>query len=158
MADYRFRPVIPADLPILADWLSDPRVAEWWGGPEREIQLIREDLGHDVMRQVIALRGDTPLGYAQFYPAFHWPAPHFAGLPADTIALDVFGGPLGWGHGGSWLRALGDLLLRDVSTLAIDPDPENLRAIRAYAKAGFAGTRIAADSEGYPVRIMTRRR
>lgn len=158
MPDYAFRPVTPDDLPMLAEWLRDPLVARWWPGSERQIALMREDMGHEVMRQVIAQLGDTPLGYAQSYPAFHWPAPHFAGLRADSIAIDVFGAPQGRGHGGAWLGALGDLLLRDASTLVIDPDPENLRAIRAYQKAGFSGDLIRTDSEGQTVRVMTRRR
>ena len=158
MPDYVFRPVTQADLPMLAEWLRDPRVAEWWQGPDRQIALVREDLADGLMRQVIALTRDLPLGYAQSYPAHHWPAPHFADLPPDTVALDVFGAPQGWGHGGAWLRALGDLLLQDASTLAIDPHPENLRAIRAYEKAGFSGDRMARDGEGSPVRVMTRRR
>lgn len=70
----------------------------------------------------------------------------------------MFSGPQGWGRGGQWLRELGDLLLADASLLAIDPDPTNLRAIRAYQKAGFSGHAIATDGEGYPVRVMTRRR
>lgn len=158
MPDYGFRPVAESDLPMLAEWLRDPRVARWWQGPDRQITLLRADLEQGVMQQVIATRGDLPLGYAQYYPAQHWPAPHFAHLPADTIALDVFGAPQGWGQGGAWLHALCDRLLQKASTLAIDPAPDNLRAIRAYQKAGFSGDLTAADADGHPVRVMTRRR
>lgn len=158
MPDYDFRPVTPDDLPMLAAWLRQPQVAAWWDGPDRQIELVTEDLDNPAMEQVIAMAGDTALGYAQFYPAHHWPAPHFADLPADTIAIDVFGSPDGWGHGGAWLAALADRLLSRASVLAIDPDPENLRAIRAYEKAGFQGDRILIDGEGHPARIMTRRR
>lgn len=158
MPDYGFRLVTAADLPMLAEWLRVPQVARWWPDAERQLALIRAERRAAPMRQLIALRGDTPLGYAQCYPAFHWPAPHFAGLPQDSIALDVFGAPAGRGQGGAWLRALGDLLLQDGSTLVIDPAPENLRAIRAYEKAGFSGLRIATDSEGQSVLVMARRR
>lgn len=157
MADYVFRPVIAADLPMLADWLRDPHVARWWDGPDRQIALVREDLEDGLMQQVIACLGDQPIGYAQSYPAHHWPAPHFADLPADAVAIDVFGAPQGRGHGGAWLRVLGDRLLAGSSTLAIDPAPDNVCAIRAYQKAGFAGDQICADGEGALVRVMTRR-
>lgn len=143
---------------MLAEWLRQPPVAEWWPGPDRQIALVSEDLDNPVMHQVIASRDDLDLGYAQYYPAHHWPAPHFAGLPADSLAIDVFGAPQGRGHGGAWLRALGDQLLANVSTLAIDPATDNLRAIRAYEKAGFRGDAIREDGEGRPVRVMTRRR
>ena len=158
MAEITFRPVTEDDLPVLARWLARPEVAAWWPGPDRQVALIRDDLGHRVMRQVIAMRDDIALGYAQSYPAHQWPAPHFADLPADAVALDVFAGPDGMGQGGAWLRALGDLLLQECSTLAIDPAPENLRAIAAYRKAGFAGDDIRDDAQGRPVRVMTRLR
>ncbi|SIT03872.1 GNAT family N-acetyltransferase [Paracoccus saliphilus] len=158
MPDYGFRPVRRDDLPMLAEWLRDPLVAEWWTTPDHQLALVTEDLDNPAMRQLIALHGETPIGYAQHSPAHEWKAPHFHDLPKDAIAIDVFTAPEGQGHGGAWLRALGDLLLREVSLLVIDPSPENLRAIRAYEKAGFAGDTIRLDSEGQPARIMTRLR
>ncbi|RNF36203.1 GNAT family N-acetyltransferase [Paracoccus methylarcula] len=158
MPDYHFRPVDRDDLPMLAEWLRDPLVAEWWPVPDHQLTLVTEDLDRAVMRQFIALHGEKPVGYAQCYPAHHWPAPHFHDLPPDTIAIDVFGAPEGRGHGGAWLRALGDLLLRETSLLVIDPSPDNRRAIRAYEKAGFTGDTVRLDSEGQSVRIMTRLR
>lgn len=158
MPEIAFRPVERADLPMLAGWLSDPRVAQWWGDPDRQIAMIAEDLALPEMRQLIAFRDDVPLGYAQCYPAHHWPAPHLADVPADGIAIDLFNGPQGWGRGGTWLGALADLLLQDSPVLVIDPPHDNLRAIRAYRKAGFRGDSVRSDSEGQLTRIMTRRR
>lgn len=160
MPDYSFRPVTAADLAMLAEWLRDPQVSAWWQGPDRQITLVREDLADGIMRQVIALWRGEPVGYAQSYPAHHWPAPHFADLPRDSIAIDVFGAPQGQGpgHGGAWLRQLGDDLLAVASTLVVDPDPGNLRAIGAFRKAGFSGDLVRADAGGHPVRLMTRRR
>lgn len=143
---------------MLAKWLRDPLVAEWWTDPDHQLALVTEDLDNPAMQQLVALHGDTPIGYAQHFPAHQWNAPHFHDLPKDAIAIDVFGAPEGRGHGGAWLRALGDLLLREVSALVIDPSPENLRAIRAYEKAEFAGDTVRLDSEGQPARIMTRLR
>ncbi|MFL2779091.1 MAG: hypothetical protein ACJZ88_06970 [Paracoccus marcusii] len=45
MAEYAFRPVTGDDLPVLARWLAQPEVAAWWPGPDRQIALIRDDLG-----------------------------------------------------------------------------------------------------------------
>lgn len=158
MPDYSFRPVTRDDLPMLAGWLAAPEVAAWWEGVDRQIALVTEDLDHPAMTQVIALLDGQPIAYAQHYPVQAWPAPHFAHLPADAIAIDVFSGPAGRGHGSRWLRALGDLLLRQSPVLAIDPDPENRRAIRAYENAGFSGSDIRIDGEGHSVRVMTRLR
>ncbi|RJE82294.1 GNAT family N-acetyltransferase [Paracoccus onubensis] len=158
MPDYSFRPVARDDLPMLAEWLKEPAVAEWWPDPKHQLALITEDLDQPAMRQLIALQGETPVGYAQHFPAHEWEAPHLYDLPQDAIAIDVFNAPEGWGYGGAWLRRLGDLLLREISTLVIDPSPDNHRAIRAYEKAGFHGETIRKDGEGQLARIMTRLR
>lgn len=158
MADYSFRPVTRDDLPMLAEWLRDPVVAEWWPDPKHQLALVTEDLDEPAMRQLIALCGETPVGYVQCYPAHEWNAPHFHDLPRDAIAIDAFGAPEARGHGGAWLAALGDILLTGASALAIDPAPANARAIRAYEKAGFHGDRIRKDGEGQPARLMTRLR
>lgn len=158
MPDDSFRPMTRADLPMLADWLASPEVAQWWPGPAHQQALLNEDLDRPEMAQLIVLLDGQPIAYAQHYPAQRWPAPHFAHLPEDAIAIDVFSGPAGRGHGSRWLRALGDLLLRQSPVLAIDPDAENARAIRAYENAGFSGSEIRPDAKGHPVRVMTRLR
>ncbi|SMO98154.1 GNAT family N-acetyltransferase [Paracoccus laeviglucosivorans] len=153
-----FRPVTQADLPMLGDWLRDARVSCWWRGADEQLAGIAEDLDNPAMRQWLALRDGQPIAYAQFYPAHHWNAPHFRDLPADTIAVDCFAGPDGFGQGGAWLDALARRLLTEASVLVIDPEPENLRAIRAYAKAGFSGQDVRPSEDGTMARIMTRHR
>ena len=70
----------------------------------------------------------------------------------------MFSGPSGFGHGGAWLRQLGDQLLEHATTLAVDPTAGNTRAVRAYRRAGFDGDVIRKDAQGDPVLVMTRRR
>lgn len=158
MAEFAFRPVTRADLPMLADWLRLPEVAPWWRGAETQLAGIVEDLDLPEMRQVLALHGDVALAYAQYYPAHHWGAPHFGHLPPGTLAIDCFFGPAGFGLGGAWLRALADQLLAEAPVLVIDPEPDNLRAIRAYAKAGFSGDLLCPSEDGTMARVMTRHR
>ncbi|WJS84547.1 GNAT family N-acetyltransferase [Paracoccus sp. TOH] len=158
MDRFGFRPVTHADLPLLADWLHLPEVARWWRGAEAQLAGIEEDLDEPAMRQWLVLLNGTAIAYAQFYPAHHWGAPHFAGLPTDALAIDCFSGPEGFGHGGAWLRALGDRLLAEASILVIDPEPGNLRAIRAYRKAGFRGEELRPTEDGTLARVMTRHR
>ncbi|WP_196216733.1 GNAT family N-acetyltransferase [Paracoccus shanxieyensis] len=153
-----FRPVARADLPMLEGWLHDPRVTPWWRGPEAQLAGIEDDLDEPVMRQWLAMLNDQPAAYAQFYPAHHWKAPEFLGLPANALAIDCFSGPDGFGHGAAWIAALAERLLVETPVLVIDPEPANLRAIRAYAKAGFAGEALRPAEDGTMVRIMTRHR
>lgn len=158
MDRFGFRPVVRADLPLLGDWLRQPTVARWWQDADRQLAGIAEDLDDPVMRQVIVLHRDTAIAYAQHYPAHHWQAPHFAHLPAEAVAIDCFSGPAGFGLGGDWLSALAGALLQGAGVLAIDPQPDNLRAIRAYEKAGFRGDQLRPDEYGIMARVMTRHR
>lgn len=153
-----FRPVTRTDLTMLANWLRDARVSQWWRDPATQLAEITADLDNPVMQQWLVLLDGGAVGYAQFYPAHHWGAPHFAGLAPDALAIDCFAGPAGFGHGGVWLDGLAQRLLEQASVLVIDPQPSNLRAIRAYAKAGFAGDVIRPSADGSPARVMTRHR
>ncbi|MEM7643508.1 MAG: GNAT family N-acetyltransferase, partial [Pseudomonadota bacterium] len=72
--------------------------------------------------------------------------------------LDTFlGDPayLGQGHAAGYLRQRATELCKGgAPCVVVDPDPENTRAVATYAKAGFAGDRIAPCEDGDPVRIM----
>ena len=40
---YDFRAVTSADMPLLAAWLAEPHVAQWWtGGVEASLEEIRQ--------------------------------------------------------------------------------------------------------------------
>lgn len=160
MADYSLRPVTRADLPMLADWLCQPAVAEWWQDPAAQLAGIEEDLDEPAMTLLIVVRDGHPIAYVQHSLAAHWGEAHYDAmdLPAGTVAMDVFSGPAGIGHGGEWLDAVARDLLRYAPALVIDPDPRNTRAIRAYEKAGFSGDLVVPGHQGQPARMMTRRR
>jgi aminoglycoside 6'-N-acetyltransferase len=62
---------------------------------------------------------------------------------------------IGQGHGSVFLRLLAERLIHDGAPIvAIDPDPENLRARRAYQKAGFRGDIVVEAGDG-PAVLMT---
>jgi aminoglycoside 6'-N-acetyltransferase len=141
VSPYRFRPVIRDDLPMIGRWLRTPEAMRWWGEPADQLALIAGDLDEPLMRQWIVAHNGFPFAYAQTYPVDAWPQPHFAGLPAGTVAVDTFIGVpemIGRGHGGAFLRAFAETLVAEgARVVAIDPDVANLRARRAYARAGF---------------------
>lgn len=126
---------------MLGAWLRKAEVREWWGDPDRELGLLREDLGNPQMTMLIAFYDDRPFGYLQHYDVRAWPMAYFAHLPEGARAVDMFIGEtdmLSGGHGSSMLRHIAEELVEDgVPAIAIDPDPDNKRAVRAYEKAGF---------------------
>lgn len=122
---------------------------EWWGEPDTELGHIRDMVeGRDTTRPfLIALAGE-PVGYIQCWFVGHhqnaqWIEDHpwLAELPPETVGVDLsIGRPekLAKGIGSAALAAF-VAALRDAGheTIIIDPDRNNARAVRAYAKAGF---------------------
>ena len=145
------------DLPLVRDWLARPHVREWWGDPDEQYELLAGDLDEPRMVMRIVSFDGRPFAYAQDYEVHAWPQPHFAALPPGSRAIDTFIGEpamLGIGHGGAYLRALALLIEADGATaVVIDPDRDNARARRAYAKAGFAGETVVDTPEG-PAVVM----
>ncbi len=155
---YDFRPATADDLPMLEAWLRTPEVVRWWGDPAGQLALLEEDLANPLMTmRIVALRG-RPFAYAQDYHVHSWPQPHLAGLPRGARAIDSFigePGMIGQGHGSAFLRQLARRLIAEGAPMvAIDPDVRNLRARRAYARAGFAGDTVVETGEG-PAVLMT---
>jgi aminoglycoside 6'-N-acetyltransferase len=130
----------------------------WWGDPEEQAALLREDLDepHMVMR-IVSYEG-RPFAYVQDYDVHAWPQPHFNHLPAGSRAIDAFIGEpsmISQGHGAAFLRLLAERLTAEgAPVVAVDPDVENLRARRAYEKAGFRGEDLVETGAG-PVILMT---
>ncbi|TQV66611.1 acetyltransferase [Aliiroseovarius halocynthiae] len=141
----------PDDMPLLRKWMYLPHWREWWGDdPEEELGFINDMLeGHDPSHPFLFVLNDTPIGYIQYwvigdhqteelckeYPWLTWLSP-------ETVGVDLSIGPADL-----MSKGLGTRILKDFTTylrsighddIIIDPDPANIRAVRAYEKAGFA--------------------
>ena len=143
---------------MLDDWLHAPEVIRWWGEPQGQCALLEEDLANPLMTMLIVAFEGRPFAYAQHYDVGSWPQAHLASLPAGARAIDAFiGAPemLGRGHGAAFLRLLAQQLRAEgAPVVAIDPDADNLRARRAYARAGFAGDTVMETGEGPAVLMI----
>lgn len=138
---YDFRPVTEKDLPMIAGWLAEPHVAEWWGDPDKEITEIREHIDSISVEPLIVELDGQPIAYLQSYDP-HMEDDHpYADQPFGTLGIDLsIGRPelVGVGHGSAIVRQFVEQLFEEgVPRVIIDPHPENARAIRAYEKAGF---------------------
>ena len=155
---YAFRPVAWEDFGVLEHWLHAPEVVRWWGDPDEQLALLREDMENPGMTMLIVTADDRPFAYAQHYDVHTWPQAHLEAFPLGARAIDAFIGEpemLGRGHGSALLRLLAEELVRDGAPLvAIDPDCTNERARRAYANAGFRGDTVVDTPEG-PAVLMT---
>ena len=158
MGEYVFRPMTAADLPLLRRWLETPEVVRWWGDPDEQYTLVSGDLDHPDMDQFIVTLGEHPFGYIQCYPLSTW-NPSFGTQPPATRGIDQFIGVpdmIGRGHGSGFIREFVEALLASGIPRAVtDPDPDNHRAVRAYAKAGFQSDRVVDTPDG-PALLMVR--
>lgn len=162
---FRFVPVTLADRPMLIEWLSLPDSRKWWGDPEDEIRLIYE--GEETGESSGYIVHDPehgPFAYIQSWPCDAQPAEAIADEPwvADqlpgTLGIDItIGKPnmLGKGLGSQAVRAFCKKLFAEgAPRLLIDPDAENLRAVRAYEKAGFVRFNHFTNPDGAVTLLM----
>lgn len=144
-----FRPVLEADLPMLAEWMARPHWREWWGDPETEVGSIREMVeGRDTTRPFIFQVDGVDKGYVQVWYVEGQQGSEFAEdypwlelLPAEAVGVDLSlaqGEDLSKGIGTEVLRAFVRKLRQEGhERIVIDPHPDNGRAVRSYRKAGF---------------------
>jgi aminoglycoside 6'-N-acetyltransferase len=156
--EYAFRPMSAGDLSMVQRWLETPEVVRWWGQPDEQYALVSGDLDHPDMDQSIVVLGEQPFGYIQCYPLSTWNQ-GFGSQPPSTRGIDQFIGEpdmLGCGHGSGFIRQFVDGLLgQGIPRVVTDPDPDNVRAVRAYAKAGFRSERLVDTPDG-PALLMVR--
>ena len=141
-SSYDFRAVTQKDMPLLAAWLAEPHVREWWGDPDESLAELREVMDNVAMEALIVEMDGKPIAYLQTYDP-HLEDDHpYGDQPFGTLGLDISIGPpemMGNGHGSAIIAQFAEQLFEEgVPRLIIDPDPANKRAIRAYEKAGFA--------------------
>jgi aminoglycoside 6'-N-acetyltransferase len=139
---YRFRRMLPDDLPMVQRWLETPAVREWWFGADGELASIsKNDLNDPHVAMWIVSHHSQAFAYIQDYDPHAWPGHHFSHLPPGSRGIDQFIGVpemLGRGHGSAFIRAHVDqLFTRGAPSVGTDPNPHNARAIRSYQKAGF---------------------
>ena len=154
---YGFRTLARTDLPLVAEWLAEPHVREWWGDPAEELALIEGDLDEPGMGLSLVTFDGRPFAYVQNWDVLRYGDPF--GQGPGTIGVDPFIGVpemVGRGHGSRFLRAFVDgLIAAGARRVIIDPDPANLRAIRCYGKAGFDPIGEVQLPDG-PVLLMAR--
>ena len=127
------RPILPEDAPALADILSQPGVARWWGAFDQE-RVEKELIVGEPDLRVYAIEVDGRLvGAIQSYEEAE---PEFRHAGIDLFLADEM---QGHGVGPTAIRLLARRLIDEDGhhRIVIDPAADNERAISAYEKVGF---------------------
>ncbi len=148
------------DYRLMARWLSDERVLEFYEGRDKAFNLETviekfspRALGEDRVVPCFILYGNRPIGYIQYYPVSESEGAEFGLETAEKgYGVDLFiGEPELWGRGIGTraLSALVGYLFGELgsSRVFIDPQASNQRAIRSYEKCGFRKIRLLPKHE-----------
>ena len=131
--DYDFRAATLDDLPMLRAWQAMPHVRAWWEDDEPYDAAHLED--PRVVRLIVS-HGGRPFAYIQDYTVHGWDGHPFAHLPNGSRGIDQYiGDPamVGVGHGTAFIAArMRALFDAGAPVIAIDPHPDNARAIAVY--------------------------
>ncbi|MCI4042500.1 GNAT family N-acetyltransferase [Streptomyces sp. TRM75563] len=141
----RLVPTTEDDLDLLAGWFASPDFVAYWGGvPLTRAEVAEKYVGRRRPRvqSYLVLAEGAPVGYAQFWHADateDGTEDRTEGSMEGGIDLVLQPASQGRGFGPDATRALlahlgGELGWRRVTA---DPVRENVRAVRAWEKAGF---------------------
>jgi aminoglycoside 6'-N-acetyltransferase len=131
------------DFELMAKWLSDHQVLEYFGNINEpyNLEMIIQKYsprveGKNPIVPCIVEYGNAPIGFIQYYPSNE----------DKSFGIDQFiGEPNLWGKG------IGTSLIQEIlvylrnhteaNRVVLDPHKTNKRAIRCYEKAGFKAVR-----------------
>jgi aminoglycoside 6'-N-acetyltransferase len=137
----RLVPTTEDDLDLLATWFAAPDFVEHWGGvPKSREEVAEKYVGRRRPRveSFLVLAQGIPMGYAQYW---------HAGVAKGGIDIVLAPQARGRGLGPDAARVLVAHLCQDLGwrCVTVDPARGNVRAVRAWEKAGFR--QVSCDGE-----------
>lgn len=146
-----FRKFSKSDFIQLFEWLQEPHVKEWWDDGDNTIEKVIKHYSSEankVYRYILLSNDKKPIGYFQYYLK-----------SKELVGIDQFIGYksfLNKGVGTEAIKLFIDIIISDLnpSSIIIDPEPTNCRAIRCYEKVGFKFSEITSGQDGKEAYIM----
>jgi aminoglycoside 6'-N-acetyltransferase len=148
MYNFTFTKITKQEMPFLLEWFKAPHVSKWWPVPSKN-ELFEDFLirirSKNTFGYMVNLEG-VPIGYIQYYfinRNFEKTGSWLPGLPENTVGTDQFIGDLnliGKGLGTEFIKKFLKHLVQiepSITTIIVDPDPQNFAAIKCYEKVGF---------------------
>lgn len=141
---------------LLAKWLSDPAVLEFYEGRDNPFD---EDKINDVffasqdeeVKCLVELEGEG-IGYIQFYELDEDHKIEYGYLDETVYGIDQFIGEVEYwnkGYGTKLVSTMVEYLIthKKADIVVMDPQTRNERAIRCYEKCGFTKVKVLPDHE-----------
>ena len=133
-------------VPLFRFWLHQDHVKRFWQESENEAELKEKMLVRLAERSVqsfIITKDSVEIGYIQYYDAKKVGERWWPNEQPGTFGIDVVIGSfshVGLGLGPAVIKEFITFLKEKepgITSIIIDPSPDNDRAIKAFAKAGF---------------------
>lgn len=151
MADVALRPMRRDDFPVMATWLREPLVEEWWHDDPTPEGLERRygrdlDAGGRTRLRIATLDGE-PVGFVQWYAFADEPEYAEELAPAVAVAPGAFSVDYLIGRAEHRRRGLAASMLRQAcdgawadgaTELVVPVHEENVGSRRLLERAGFA--------------------
>ncbi|WNF24979.1 GNAT family N-acetyltransferase [Mesobacillus jeotgali] len=141
---------------LLAKWLSDPKVLEYYEGRDQPFDLEKVDSvfyasDDDEVKCMIEYDG-IPIGYIQYYELDKVTKREYGYGSEKVFGTDQFIGEVNY-----WNRGIGTRLVTSMTNFLInqlhadkvimDPQVWNERAINCYEKCGFKKVKLLPEHE-----------
>jgi aminoglycoside 6'-N-acetyltransferase len=154
----RIRKLKEEDASLLAKWLTDERVLEFYEGRDNphDLEKVNEVFYRKAERSITACLieyQNEPIGYLQFYPSSIEDKEHYDYAIEEAVyGMDQFiGEPSYWnkGIGTELVSSVANFLIESglATKVIMDPQARNERAIRCYEKCGFVKVKYLPEQE-----------
>ncbi|WP_416149824.1 GNAT family N-acetyltransferase [Salipaludibacillus sp. HK11] len=141
---------------LLANWLSDPTLLQFYEGRDNRFDLnkvnkVFYDIDDNEVKCIVEFDGNE-IGYIQFYKLDDETKKEYGYLDKNIYGTDQFIGEVEY-----WNKGIGTLLVtsmvkfliehKKADRVVMDPQTRNTRAIKCYEKSGFKKVRILPKHE-----------
>ena len=141
---------------LLAKWLSNPSVLEFYEGRDNpfnldEVNKVFYNPEDKKFKCIVEFDGNK-IGYIQFYHLDDETKKEFGYEDGNIFGMDQFIGEVEY-----WNRGIGTVLVtsmvkflienKKADRIVMDPQVRNTRAIKCYEKCGFTKVKILAKKE-----------
>lgn len=145
---FTFKILTKADWPLIINWLKEKHVNQWWPVPAQDESFedfLMQLRSSDTVGYLIMLN-EKPIGFIQYYPIDQTKektGAFYPKLPKNSVGTDQFIGDvnyIGKGYGTILMKEFISYISKlkpDITTVIVDPEPNNYAAIKCYEKVGF---------------------
>jgi len=170
MNSLQFKRLCENDLELLYTWFKEPTINQMyarnqiWSLEDIQKKYLPRILGQENVPSFIIIQNSTPMGFIQCYCLTDYLPEGILGYnnslfteytPQELVGIDLFitkDRDRGKGLGETIINCFITQFLTRYRAVIVDPDKNNIQAIRCYEKAGFINSSFS-EKPNYVVMI-----